>query len=207
MQLIELSEIYFQLLASQLVKLWTINSKAQISLLQVVFYSFKQFFCFTPRDIPTPPSLSENGSCVIYNGTICEKLLKGQPIFVRSYEKLENIETKISIAYSRIQDYKKISKQCRPFVQPLLCHFNFPSCDKTSSVPTPRHICYEKCELLRTDICKNEYLEARKASLQGVLLPECSTLPHKDSKQGKNCISKLKGNAQRNTKPVVGKNG
>ena len=206
MQLIELSE-HFQLLASQLVKLWTINSKAQISLLQVVFTLSNNFFCFTPRDIPTPPSLSENGSCVIYNGTICEKLLKGQPIFVRSYEKLENIETKISIAYSRIQDYKKISKQCRPFVQPLLCHFNFPSCDKTSSVPTPRHICYEKCEFLRTDICKNEYLEARKASLQGVLLPECSTLPHKDSKQGKNCISKLKGNAQRNTKPVVGKNG
>ncbi|CAH3116792.1 unnamed protein product [Pocillopora meandrina] len=161
---------------------------------------------FGDEDIPTPPSLSENGSCVIYNGTICEKLLKGQPIFVRSYEKLENIEKKISIAYSRIQDYKKISKQCRPFVQPLLCHFNFPSCDKTSSVPTPRHICYEKCEFLRTDICKNEYLEARKASLQGVLLPECSTLPRKDSKQGKNCISKLKGNTQRNTKPVVGKN-
>lgn len=207
MRLIELSVICFQLLASQLVKLWTINSKAQTSLLQVVFYSFKQFFCFTPRDIDPLPSLPENGSCVIYNGTICEKLLKGQPIFVRSYEKLENIEKKISIAYSRIQDYKKISKQCRPFVQPLLCHFNFPSCDKTSSVPTPRHICYEKCEFLRTDICKNEYLEARKASLQGVLLPECSTLPHKDSKQGKNCISKLKGNAQRNTKPVVGKNG
>ena len=51
MQLIELSVICFQLLASQLVKLWTINSKAQISLLQVVFYSFKQFFLFHPLGI------------------------------------------------------------------------------------------------------------------------------------------------------------
>lgn len=161
---------------------------------------------FGDLEIQTPPAVPENGSCVIYNGTFCEKLLKGWSIFVRSYEKQENIEKKITNAYHKIQGHKKISKQCRPFVKPLLCHYNLPSCDKTSSVPTPRHICYKTCESLRTDICKSEYYMAKQASLQGVLLPECSILPRRDSKQGKNCISNLKGKAQRNPKPVVLKN-
>lgn len=114
--------------------------------------------------------------------------MKGQPIYIKSYERLENFEIKLSTAYNRIRHLKKISEHCRPFVQPLLCHFQFPSCDKTSRVPKRRQICYEECETLRTKICAKEYVFAKRAELQKLLFPECSTLPRISTKAGENCI-------------------
>lgn len=149
---------------------------------------FTHYFSFFLREIPTPSPFPENGSCVIYNGSICSKYLKGQPIYKKSYERLENFEIKISNAYNNIRHLKKISEHCRPFVQPLLCHFQFPSCDKTSRVPKKRQICYEECETLQTKICAKEYIFAKRAELQTLLFPECSTLPRKNSKAGENCI-------------------
>ena len=130
------------------------------------------------RDISTPPSLPETGSCVPYNGSVCYNFLNGESIYVRSLEKLENIERKVSRAYP---EFSEISERCRPFVRPLLCHYEFPSCDSSSSVPKPMQICYEECEILRTSICPEE-------TLQQVSFPECSSLPRADTAEGKNCI-------------------
>ena len=156
-------------------------------------------FFFVSRDIPTPPSLRETGSCVPYNGSVCYNLLKGRSIYVRSFERLENIETKVSGAYANIREFDKISVRCRPFVKPLLCHYQFPSCDSSSSVPKPRQICYEECEILRTSICPEEYLISKSFTLQEVLFPECSSLPRADTAEGKNCI-KLNVNKTKTTK-------
>lgn len=156
---------------------------------------------FFLREIPTPPALSENGTCVFYNGSVCSKYLRGQPIYIKSYERLENFEIKLSTAYNNLRDLKEISERCRPFVQPLLCHYQFPSCDKTSPVPKPRQICYEECETLRTKICKKEYIRAEGALLLEVLFPQCSSLPRKSSKKGRNCI-KLGVNEPRTPNPV-----
>lgn len=153
-----------------------------------------------PREIPTPPTLPENGTCVRYNGSVCTKLLKGVPVYIRSYEKLENIERKLSNAYDNIRAYKEISQRCRPFVQPLLCHYQFKSCDKSSHYPKPREICYEECEVLRTKICAKEYKIAESQLLQDVLFPVCETLPRSGTKEGKNCI-KLGVNEPRIQKP------
>lgn len=156
-------------------------------------------FFFVSRDIPTPPSLPETGSCVPYNGSVCYNLLKGRSIYVRSFERLENIETKVGGAYANIREFDKISVRCRPFVKPLLCHYQFPSCDSSSSVPKPRQICYEECEILRTSICPEEYLISKSFTLQEVLFPECSSLPRADTAEGKNCI-KLNVNKTKTTK-------
>ncbi|KAM7438146.1 Inactive tyrosine-protein kinase transmembrane receptor ror1 [Porites harrisoni] len=150
-------------------------------------------------DIPTSPLLPETGSCVPYNGSVCYDLLKGRSIYVRSFERLENIERKVSRAYANIRKFEKISVRCRPFVKPLLCHYQFPSCDSSSSVPKPRQICYEECEILRTSICPEEYLISKRLTLQQVLFPECSSLPRADTAEGKNCI-KLNVNKTKTTK-------
>ena len=139
------------------------------------------------RDIPTPPSLPETGSCVLYNGSVCYNLLKGHSIYVRSFERLENIERKVSTAYN-IRKLPKIGERCLLFVRSLLCHCQFPSCDSSSSVPKPRQICYEECEILRTSICAEEYLISKRLNQQQVLFPECSSLPRADTAEGKNCI-------------------
>ena len=152
------------------------------------------------REIRTPPTFPENGSCVRYNGSVCTRLLKGVPVYIKSYDKLENIERKLSTAYDNIRTYKEISQRCRPFVQPLLCHYLFPSCDTSSRDPKPREICYEECEVLRTKICAKEYKIALSHILHDVLFPVCSTLPRSGTKEGKNCI-KLGVNEPRIQKP------
>ena len=137
------------------------------------------------RDISTPPSLPETGSCVPYNGSVCYNLLNGLSIYVRSLERLENIERKVSRAYAKIS---KISERCRPFVRRFLCHYEFPRCNSSLSVPKPSQICYEECEILRTSICPEEYLLSERLRPQQVLFPECPSLPRADTAEGKNCI-------------------
>ena len=143
--------------------------------------------CFL-REIKTPSTFPDNGSCVRYNGSVCLKLLKGASIYVKSYDKLENIERKVSTAYDNIRAYKEISPRCRPFVQPLLCHYQFKSCDPSSAEPKAREICYEECEVLRKDICAKEYKISEIQGLQEVLFPVCSVLPRSRTKEGRNCI-------------------
>ena len=150
---------------------------------------FSVAVCF--RDILTPSPFPDNGSCMQYNGTLCAEFLRGYFIYVRSYEKLENIETKLTTAYSKISEFKELSRRCRPFVLPLLCHYQFPNCDQSSSIPKPRQICYEECDTLRKEICEKEYqyIIAEGASLEQVLFPKCPSLPRKSTVKGKNCIS------------------
>ena len=110
---------------------------------------------------------------------MCYNLLKGHSIFVRSFETLEKIETEVS------RKFLEITEKCRPFLRPLVCHYQFPSCDSSSSVPRPRQICYEECENLRTSTCAKEYLVSRKLTLQQVLYQKCLSW---QTTEDKNCI-------------------
>ncbi|KAK2550057.1 Inactive tyrosine-protein kinase transmembrane receptor ROR1 [Acropora cervicornis] len=139
--------------------------------------------------IPTPAPLPNNGSCMKYNGTVCSKMLRGALVFIRSYEKIENIEKKVKDAYIDIQKFKKVSQRCRPYVKPLLCHYHFPSCDTTSSEPKGRQICFEDCEFVRTKICAKEAKIAQTQKLEIVLFPVCASLPRRGTEKGKNCIN------------------
>lgn len=124
-----------------------------------------------------------------YNGTVCSKMLRGALVFIRSYEKIENIEKKVKDAYIDIQKFKKVSQRCRPYVKPLLCHYQFPSCDTTSSEPKGRQICFEDCEFVRTKICAKEAKIAQTQKLEIVLFPVCASLPRRGTEKGKNCIN------------------
>ena len=145
-------------------------------------------FIYFHSIIPTPAPLPNNGSCIKYNGTVCSRMLRGALVYVRSYEKIENIEKEVNHAYSEIQGFKEISAHCRPYVQPLLCHYKFPSCDTASSEPKARQICYEDCEIVRTKICAKESKIVQRQDLEIVLFPVCASLPRSGTEEGKNCI-------------------
>lgn len=109
-------------------------------------------------------------------------------MYIKAVNQQSSIEKKLEIALNAISSSKKLSDRCKPYVLPLLCHYLFPYCDDVATEPKPRPICYEECDLLRKDICRDEYIVAKRESLEHVLFPDCSLLPMKESKEGKNCI-------------------
>lgn len=123
-----------------------------------------------------------------YTGQKCSKFISSEkPIYIKAINPQSSIEKKLQIAFDSISKSKKISDKCKPFVLPLLCHYLFPYCE-SSVVPKARTLCHEECKLLRDDICMEEYIVAKRESLEHVLFPDCGLLPTKDSQAGKNCI-------------------
>ena len=128
------------------------------------------------------------GYCVRYTGTLCSSNIHGlKTVYISSFNQQSHIEKKLENALNVITSSRQLSKRCKPYVLPIVCHFLFPYCNDMASDPEPRPLCYEECDLLRTDICKDEYNAARE-QLEHVLFPNCSMLPRKESKEGKNCI-------------------
>ncbi|XP_031559844.1 inactive tyrosine-protein kinase transmembrane receptor ROR1-like isoform X2 [Actinia tenebrosa] len=141
------------------------------------------------EDFTYPAPTAHPGYCVRYTGNKCSSyinLLK--TVYIKAVNQQSSIEKKLEIALNAISSSKKLSDKCKPYVLPLLCHYLFPYCDDVATDPKPRPICYEECDLLRKDICRDEYIVAKRESLEHVLFPDCSLLPLKESKEGKNCI-------------------
>lgn len=93
-------------------------------------------------------------------------------------------------AFTMIGTSNHLSDRCSQFAIPSLCHFAFPTCDRSSGTDKPRDLCKDECEILENDLCKTEYIIARSNPLilKRLKLPNCDDLAASDSPEAANCL-------------------
>lgn len=93
-------------------------------------------------------------------------------------------------AFTMIGTSNHLSDRCSQFAIPSLCHFAFPTCDRSTGTDKPRDLCKDECEILENDLCKTEYIIARSNPLilKRLKLPNCDDLAATDSPEAANCL-------------------
>ncbi|XP_059167890.1 inactive tyrosine-protein kinase transmembrane receptor ROR1-like, partial [Physella acuta] len=130
----------------------------------------------------------KDGFCQVYKGSTCSLYMGNSSVFVRSKKTLAEREEKFIAAFAVIGATPKLSDACQKYGIESLCYHAFPPCDETSSKPKPRQICKDECERLESDICKAEYLLAKRHDLIGeTLLPKCHELKGPGTEEYQNC--------------------
>ncbi|KAM6962981.1 inactive tyrosine-protein kinase transmembrane receptor ROR1 isoform 2-T2 [Aplochiton taeniatus] len=172
---------YFQCVAT--------NSHGTVSTTGVLFVKFDPLP--TPlQGRPSPDDFDEEGFCQPYRGIACARFIGNRSIFVDTLQTQGEIETQITAAFTMIGTSNHLSDRCSQFAIPSLCHFAFPSCDRSSGSDKPRDLCKDECEILENDLCKTEYIIARSNPiiLKRLKLPNCEDLAAYDSPEAANCL-------------------
>lgn len=172
---------YFQCVAT--------NSYGIVSTTGVLFVKFDPL----PTPLSGRPSaddFDEEGFCQPYRGIACARFIGNRSIFVDSLQMQGEIETQITAAFTMIGTSNHLSDRCSQFAIPSLCHFAFPTCDRSSGAEKPRDLCKDECEILENDLCKTEYIIARSNPiiLKRLKLPNCEDLAAAESPEAANCL-------------------
>ncbi|XP_054645374.1 inactive tyrosine-protein kinase transmembrane receptor ROR1 isoform X2 [Dunckerocampus dactyliophorus] len=171
---------YFQCVAT--------NTQGTVSTTGVLFVKFGPL----PPPLPGRPTedFDEEGFCQPYRGIACARFIGNRSIFVDSLQMQGEIETQITAAFTMIGTSNHLSDRCSQFAIPSLCHFAFPTCDRSSGADKPRDLCKDECEILENDLCKTEYIIARSNPiiLKRLKLPNCEDLAASDSPEAANCL-------------------
>ncbi|XP_034003659.1 inactive tyrosine-protein kinase transmembrane receptor ROR1 [Trematomus bernacchii] len=171
---------YFQCMAT--------NTQGTVSTTGVLFVKFDPL----PTLLPGRPTddFDEEGFCQPYRGIACARFIGNRSIFVDSLQMQGEIETQITAAFTMIGTSNHLSDRCSEFAIPSLCHFAFPTCDRSTGTDKPRDLCKDECEILENDLCKTEYIMARSNPiiLKRLKLPNCEDLAAFDSPEAGNCL-------------------
>ncbi|XP_057697050.1 inactive tyrosine-protein kinase transmembrane receptor ROR1 isoform X2 [Corythoichthys intestinalis] len=171
---------YFQCVAT--------NAQGTVSTTGVLFVKFDPLP--TPLQGRPTEDFDEEGFCQPYRGIACARFIGNRSIFVDSLQMQGEIETQITAAFTMIGTSNHLSDRCSQFAIPSLCHFAFPTCDRSSGADKPRDLCKDECEILENDLCKTEYIIARSNPiiLKRLKLPNCEDLAATDSLEAANCL-------------------
>ncbi|XP_053726281.1 inactive tyrosine-protein kinase transmembrane receptor ROR1 isoform X1 [Synchiropus splendidus] len=171
---------YFQCVAT--------NSQGMVSTTGVLYVKFDPL----PTQMTGRPTddFDEEGFCQPYRGIACARFIGNRSIFVGSLQMQGEIETQITAAFTMIGTSNHLSDRCSQFAIPSLCHFAFPTCDRSSGTDKPRDLCKDECEILENDLCKTEYIIARSNPiiLKRLKLPNCDDLAPSHSPEAANCL-------------------
>ncbi|XP_075901573.1 inactive tyrosine-protein kinase transmembrane receptor ROR1 isoform X3 [Nelusetta ayraudi] len=171
---------YFQCVAT--------NAHGTVSTTGVLFVKFDPHH--TPQPGRPTEDFEEEGFCQPYRGIACARFIGNRSIFVDSLQMQGEIETQITAAFTMIGTSNHLSDRCSQFAIPSLCHFAFPTCDRSTGTDKPRDLCKDECEILENDLCKTEYIIARSNPLilKRLKLPNCEDLAASDSPEAANCL-------------------
>ncbi|XP_041360265.1 tyrosine-protein kinase transmembrane receptor Ror-like isoform X2 [Gigantopelta aegis] len=130
-----------------------------------------------------------SGFCQIYRGSTCSKFVGNMSIYVNSKFTQSRREERFIAAFAVIGSSSHLSTQCQEYAIPSLCFHAFPLCMEGGENAEPRQICKDECEVLENDVCRTEYVLAKRHPLIGnSLLPNCEKLAESGTPKGDNCI-------------------
>lgn len=128
-------------------------------------------------------SFTRQASCHHYHGHVCNDYLdKNKLLYIKKSPKTleENLRSPFSLLKPRL------AEQCAKYALKAICVTAYPYCSSASK-PKPVRLCKEDCEELESSVCSTDFKVAREFSYLAVILPNCSVLPPKGSREA-GCI-------------------
>lgn len=134
---------------------------------------------------------SRQAQCHHYHGHICNNYLdKSKPLYINRSPKI--LEEKLRSPFSLLKS--RLLVTCEKYALKAICLTTYPYC-ANSSEPKPVQLCKEDCEELESNVCESDFRVARQFDYFNSILPNCSVLPLKNSKEGEGCVTlELPGN-------------
>ena len=153
-------------------------------ILFIWFYPKNSFYLFIYL-------FSRQAQCHHYHGHICNNYLdKNKPLYINRSPKI--LEEKLRSPFSLLKS--RLLEKCKEYALKAICLTTYPYC-ADSSEPKPVKLCKEDCEELESNVCKSDFKVARQFDYLNSILPNCSGLPLKNSKEGEGCVTlELPGN-------------
>ncbi|XP_068735885.1 dyslexia-associated protein KIAA0319-like protein [Montipora capricornis] len=124
-------------------------------------------------------------SCHHYHGHICNHYLdKNKLLYLNKSPKI--LEEKLRSPFTLLKP--RLLEQCAKYALKAICLTAYPYCSSTGE-PKPVKLCKEDCEKLESNVCKSDFRVARKFDYLSAILPNCTVLPLKGSKEGEGCVT------------------